>query len=293
MSVPVIQNDPNKYLNQTGGQEAGMNALKDSANFKYDHLDFKNLKPIPEGFTKIGCCACNIDTNFPYCFGCKSNCAMCCCQFASLACKPIEHDKVKCILQEEIFELTTCNSFLNCYRQCFCLEVVMGIPSLDGYLPMDAVIKDGDSFAKPDPDFLLVHNGSCCCIDSCYTKWPECIGCYGSGFLCCIEQSYTGCKPLFMNPDRAEQSLLCLCRKVSCNLVDFKCQCKNEGQNFCMESRSAFPCDDDVPCVCAAYCLTCCVNWGPLCGCCLSLKSIQDHVKTTQGGAQPVANTNA
>lgn len=118
------------------------------------------------------------------------------------------------------------------------------------------------------------YRAQCCVIQSCFVQYPQCIGCFGKDFCCCLEGFFAACKPLFLAPDRSKKNILCLTQKLRYYVVGFKPQIKSESQMCCRDSRCAFPCDDDVPCLCSYLFLTCCVNFKPHFACFSSLKDI-------------------
>eukprot|EP01038_Epipyxis_sp_PR26KG_P005608 gene5608-7742_t len=124
---------------------------------------------------------------------------------------------------------------------------------------------------------LVPFHAACCSITSCYWKFPECFGVYGQGDCCCLQGEFKLCKP---GGKKSEH--LCVCSEVGYYLVRPTTCCKSVQQCFCLDSRIAFPCDSDVPCM-FTYCfITCCFNWkcvGCQCG-----KTVQE----LGGGANQV-----
>mmetsp|Transcript_23583 Transcript_23583/g.18031 ORF Transcript_23583/g.18031 Transcript_23583/m.18031 type:complete len:337 (-) Transcript_23583:335-1345(-) len=266
----VQQQQPATSEGNSGGVLAnpqvqqGLEAFKATGNFQYDYIDFSSKQPIPDNFIKVACCAFRFDNlEMPTCLGFKSGCQVCCFQCTSYACKPITGNNNVCLIcSDDIFEIVNFAPTLYCYRQCCCIEVVMQLPELEGYVEMPNVAKSGnDNFATADPAFVYPCSANCCSIDSIYMKYPDCIGCFSRGHCCCVEGSSTSCKPLFLNEGRSNQNLLCLVGKGHRYCVPFKFGCWSEGQCCCRDSRAAFPCTPEVPCV-LTYCfVTLCVNF--------------------------------
>jgi len=278
MSEIVTVNDPTQYVGVPTKESvnAGIEAFKQTGNYEYDSLDFTTLTPVPAGFITVACFAFRFDYwDFPSCIGMKSNCQFLCCQSGSYLCKPVTDGNVKCICTEDICEITNFAPTLNCYRQCCCIELICGLPGLTGYVPMNESVKSDSSGSEAaNQEFVLPCIANCCVIQSCFVQYPQCIGCFGKDFCCCVEGFFTACKPLFLSPDRTKKNILCLTQKTRYYVVGFKPQIKSESQMCCRDSRSAFPCDDDVPCLCSYMFLTCFVNFKPHFACFSSLKDI-------------------
>jgi len=120
---------------------------------------------------------------------------------------------------------------------------------------------------KVDPSDLLVCSACCCAISSLYTKWPNCCGCYVLSDYCCVSQEGVCCKPV-----AAEPGDCCMCQQVTCKIIWPKTCCEGVQQTFCLDSRCAFPCNKDVPCLLNVCFLTCCYNWACMCKCCAKVK---------------------
>lgn len=244
--------------------QEGIDALKKAGRFQYDNIDFSKKQPIPDNFIKVACCAFRFDNfEMPTCFGFKSGCQVCCFQCTSYACKPITgNDNVCLICADDIFELVNFAPTLYCYRQCCCIELVMQLPALEGYVEMPNVAKAVDEhFETANPADVYPCSGSCCSIDSCYLKYPDCIGCFSRGHFCCVDGSSTSCKPIFLDENRKNKDLLCLVSKGHRYCVPFKFGCWSEEQCFIRDSRCAFPCNEQVPCLLSTCFITCCVNF--------------------------------
>ena len=127
-----------------------------------------------------------------------------------------------------------------------------------------------------DPDDLIVSDACCCTIQSCYLKCPECCGCYTSGTVCCCTTQAMGCKP-----SNVKGETCILCEGGETCIYPTTC-CKGTSQFCCYDTRCAFPCDHDVPCVLASCCIVCCYNSKPQCGFCHKLGHYV-KVKTEDG----------
>ena len=111
--------------------------------------------------------------------------------------------------------------------------------------------------------------GACCVFYSCYTKWPQCIGCTQATTCLCVKSKGICCKPPTNDPKTC-----CICSDTSCSLIYPTTCVKAQVQEFCIEGRCAVPCDEDVPCIVNILGLTCfyknkfkiacCQNFGSL-----------------------------
>lgn len=120
-----------------------------------------------------------------------------------------------------------------------------------------------------NPDDLFVIAMCCCGVSSLYCNCPDCLGCYTTSVCCCQENQSKCCKP-HDNPDK-----ICICNSTDCNCIYVTTCCKQTSQCCCCDNRTAFPCDDDVPCGLAALGLVCCFNWGCKCACCSTIGDLR------------------
>lgn len=107
-----------------------------------------------------------------------------------------------------------------------------------------------------DETKVIVHHACCCCYDGCVPEVHH-IGCAAQKTLLCLECDIC-CKT----------GAPCLC----CGCCAFRCTelttcCKTQTQLFCCVAGSAFPPDDEVPCMLNM----CFLNCFPRLGCCISL----------------------
>eukprot|EP00930_Biecheleria_cincta_P035216 TRINITY_DN24234_c0_g1_i1.p1 TRINITY_DN24234_c0_g1~~TRINITY_DN24234_c0_g1_i1.p1 ORF type:complete len:293 (-),score=42.97 TRINITY_DN24234_c0_g1_i1:252-1130(-) len=101
---------------------------------------------------------------------------------------------------------------------------------------------------------IKVCSAMCCSICGFFLKMPECLGgkCQGVCLCCQIEESC--CKVI---KAENEDKICCVCCDGGSYLVIPKTCVEMQEQFFCIDSRCAFPCTDNVPCICT--CLPGCV----------------------------------
>jgi hypothetical protein len=121
-------------------------------------------------------------------------------------------------------------------------------------------------------DDIVIFNALCCAIDSCFCKFPECLGCYSKRVLMCLESEVTMYKPMCCAKDLEKKNLLCICLSGQCSCIHCKTCCKGESQLCCLDSRFACPCDEEVPCVCTLLPFCTCY---PSIGCCKKVSDVQ------------------
>lgn len=139
---------------------------------------------------------------------------------------------------------------------------------------------------KAEADDALVVNACCCYIDSCYCKCPQCLGCYGNDTCLCFTSEFKCCKYYESAPGK-----ICLCQEVKCDCVTPTTCCKQINQCCCLDSRCAFPCDDDVPCVCTLFpFFICCQNFACSPKCCAKASSFKRKVKKAEAGLKDDKN---
>ena len=97
----------------------------------------------------------------------------------------------------------------------------------------------------PNPEDLMPICAVCCVICSCYLNSPDCIGYYTKGVCACAEVEWLCCKP-----GKAENSV-CICAKAEIEFIKPSTCLKMNCQECCLDSRCAFPCDEEVPCIIA------------------------------------------
>jgi hypothetical protein len=119
--------------------------------------------------------------------------------------------------------------------------------------------------------------GCCCCLQVLYSKFPQCIGCYGNQTCCCFAWEYKYCKYYENEPGK-----WCLCQQVKCDCIVPTTCCKAISQICCCDNRCAFPpgIDKDLPAICTICCfLTVCVNGRPEFKCCAQVGELLDPPK--------------
>ena len=111
-------------------------------------------------------------------------------------------------------------------------------------------------FDSIDESKVIVHHACCCCYDGCVPEVHH-IGCAAQKTVLCLECDLC-CKT-------GAPCLCCGCCAFRC--VDLTTCCKAQGQFFCCVTGSAFPPDDEVPCMLNV----CFLNCFPRLGCCMRL----------------------
>jgi hypothetical protein len=129
-----------------------------------------------------------------------------------------------------------------------------------------------------------MYSANCCTIDSLYCVFPECLGCYSKQTNCCIEQELIAYKAMCCTPEKEKKSLMCIVAKQSCNIIRPTTCVKQVNQCCCCDSRVAFPCDEEVPCIYMPmpFC-TCCVCGSCVVGCCQNLETIKSKSSKLSG----------
>jgi hypothetical protein len=120
---------------------------------------------------------------------------------------------------------------------------------------------------------LLIIDGKCCAVSSCiFTK--HCIGFTSEGMVLCTRFECKGCRPVF---GKNENKTCCILCQGSNECVVPQTCCLVQQQCFCLDSRIAFPCTKDVPCIftCLPGC-TVCVNWKMNIACCKKFKDFPE-----------------
>ena len=115
---------------------------------------------------------------------------------------------------------------------------------------------------------------ACLCSNTALYCDPKCIGWSGKGACCCI-QSENCCK-LGGNLGcgcNGNPGDCCVCRCFCCSygLVNPETCCLGQQHCCCLVSSTAFPCTEDIPCMCT--CLPGLVIC-PKCGCCMKIGDV-------------------
>lgn len=98
---------------------------------------------------------------------------------------------------------------------------------------------------------LVPCNACCCSISSCYLDFPACIGGQDESNCLCLRTSTKWCKPV------TDPKKLMICNEGGYYVTYPRTCIKGFDQFFCLESRCALPCDEEVPCMISFCFLTC------------------------------------
>ncbi|CAD7968633.1 unnamed protein product [Amoebophrya sp. A120] len=123
---------------------------------------------------------------------------------------------------------------------------------------------------------LVPCNGSICAITSLYCAFPACIGCQADGTLLFIQQRQACCKPLDCK-DENKRFCAVVEQQRYWKIPQEILECKN--QCFCLDSRCAIPCNDEVPCLLNSCGLNCMADFKPACGCCKKIGDLIPRLK--------------
>ena len=107
----------------------------------------------------------------------------------------------------------------------------------------------------------------------------KCWGCSSEFRVLCFQSKAIGCKPVHGNDD-----LCCICQEGSCNCVPIRTCCKGKQQCFCLDTRFALPCDEDIPCMFTILGLTLCFKYACTPKCCVKISDLDE----AQGNTAPV-----
>lgn len=119
----------------------------------------------------------------------------------------------------------------------------------------------------------------CCSITAVYCEWPECIGCSEEGQCCCCGMKGVCCKCIDSKDDSVR---CCMIQKQDCWIQWPKTCCYGQSQVCCLDTRCAFPCTDNVPCIFNICCLTLCADWKMNIGCMKSVGDLVPRLKPEQ-----------
>eukprot|EP01041_Mallomonas_annulata_P014407 gene14407-30675_t len=134
---------------------------------------------------------------------------------------------------------------------------------------------DISGFRKPDTgDVDVMDLNPCCsllcCIASCYTVYPDCLGCSGSQVCCCIANQMVTLKKS-KNPDAC-----CLLIENKTEIIPVRVCLKARTQCFCCDIRASLPCDVEIPCLMTVFFLTCCYRNKCNVKCCSKIGTIDN-----------------
>lgn len=138
----------------------------------------------------------------------------------------------------------------------------------------------------------LVFSAFCCTVSSCFCQFPQCLGSSAKSECLCCAEDIICCKPQCCDSNRQDQDACCVLQKGACWLQMPTTCCKGIFQNCCLDTRTAFPCDNDVPCLWTAlpFC-TCCVNFGCKCMCCATIEQMTGKSAGGNAGGVNVGNS--
>jgi len=105
---------------------------------------------------------------------------------------------------------------------------------------------------------LIPFYSACCVIESCYCKFPDCIGCMANETCLCVQQKCACCKPV---TEKSEDGICCICNKNACNVIMPSTCCSGEAQACCLDYRGAFPCNKKTPCLVGCCFIHCFAEW--------------------------------
>lgn len=111
---------------------------------------------------------------------------------------------------------------------------------------------------------LTPFMGCCCGVCSFYFVFPDCIGCWSKGTLCCLDIEALCCKV------GKKEGSICMCMQNEIEVI-WPPSCKIANQVFCLDNRCAIPCDEEVPCVVTVFGIQCCKHSECKPGCCKKL----------------------
>lgn len=206
----------------------------------------------------------------------SGNCQFLCVEEMGFCCKFARHQRACCAWFSDSCEFVSCNALCKCYRQCFCLEIICGCPLEKAFV--DSGITFGQIPAPAGQGSAADTRplAACCCeLASCYLAFPGCCSSYTKATCCCLETESSCCKPWCCSSQKYKKSLLCTVQQLNLLCITPSTFCKGWTQCFCLDSRCAIPCDQDVPCICMPLpCITVCVNFSPKCGFCATLQEL-------------------
>ena len=251
-----------------------------------EYLTFDNYRPIPDTFTRVGCCAfqcCYCEDN---CFGVKLLSKCLCFEFEYYYCKGISNNPIACLLLDlQSVELVECVNNCKCLFQACCCEAIAGCPLEESYVQSPQV--DYSHYGRVDENYVYPFNASCCMccgsIQSLYVQLPQCASISTDSSQCCCYSSKVCLKPSCGDPGNVKpNSYMILCRNRSM-LIQSNTLCKDHYQIFCFDYRCACPNNEEVPCLLMLPCtyLICCVNYRFSAFCCASLAELQAFAQSS------------
>ena len=142
---------------------------------------------------------------------------------------------------------------------------------------------------------MLLH------LNSCYTVYPDCLGCSGTQVCCCISNEVITLKPS-KDPEAycllIEDSVTIIpckvCMKVIRSRAFLSIQiswlftpynfvfAQARTQICCMDMRMSIPCDAEIPCMFNFLFMTCCYKNKCNCKCCSKIGDIESSYQASQ-----------
>eukprot|EP01039_Chlorochromonas_danica_P008180 gene8180-9023_t len=209
---------------------------------------------LPPNFIRLDpiYCAFRCDyLDWPHCFGCKGATQFLCIEdeYYSCKCTPANNEQNVCfLLGSGVSDLTNPECRCKLYRQCFCFEWVCGCPLDESMLQPGEMLRNVESKEGLSNVYDAVPcNATCCTIDSCFCSFPACIGCVQRQQCLCVKNTAIYMKPLCWDKEREKQRSCCLLAKSNAVCYSTPTTCiKCMDQNFCLDRRCAFPCDEEL-----------------------------------------------
>lgn len=139
----------------------------------------------------------------------------------------------------------------------------------DGVKPAAAMDRAVNGQDNNNVDSLVPIFGYCCSMSSIQTT--NIMGCTEKSVCLCIEAEGEFCT--FIN-DREDACFNCT--RQSCTCIQPRTCIKGVSRCFCCDSRCAFPCDDEVPCMLNVCFINCCYNWKCKFAACATIKTLKE-----------------
>ena len=122
---------------------------------------------------------------------------------------------------------------------------------------------------------LLVICGQVCGVTSCL--FTNCLGCTSEGMCLFLRWETKGCRPVYgkFEDGENEHKTCCILCSGTSECVQPQTCCLFQQQCFCLDSRCAFPCTKEMPCIFSLlpFCV-CGADWKMQPGCCKKIKDI-------------------
>mmetsp|Transcript_15266 Transcript_15266/g.25462 ORF Transcript_15266/g.25462 Transcript_15266/m.25462 type:complete len:179 (+) Transcript_15266:123-659(+) len=142
---------------------------------------------------------------------------------------------------------------------------------------LDEPPKTGDVDVKN----LVPCLGLCCCIFSCFTELPDCLGTVCESTVCCLQFTAMLCKT------GKEEDVCCKCCAIDCDVVGCNVCVQSRSQICCIDLRASLPPNDKMPCLLTLVFCTCCYDFQPACACCKDIREIHNSVNADIAPEEP------